>query len=67
MERVTTTIVHALVGNNHVPGYQVHVHHYTLAPNGVTLLSSRIERVPADRGVALAEACALSSQINGGR
>lgn len=65
-ERLGTTIAHALVGNNYVPGYQVHVHRYTLAPNGVTLLSSIVERVPADRGVTLDEARTLSSQINGG-
>lgn len=63
--RKVTSIVHALVGNEYVPGYQVHVHRYTLEANGVTVATSSTERQPTDRALTLSEACALSDEING--
>lgn len=63
-DRVTTTLVHATVGGNYVPGYQVHLARYRLAPDGVRVTSMAEERVPTDRGLTLDEALALSATLS---
>lgn len=66
MKRVSFSIVHALVNNRHVPDmYQVWVETITTAPNLVTVLDVREERLPADRGVTMTEARALVAQLEG--
>lgn len=56
MARIQTSIVHALVNNQYVAGYQVHVATLTMDANGVTVLAAQEERIPAGHGVTMEEA-----------
>jgi hypothetical protein len=61
--RTVPTIVHAMVGNRYVPGYQVFVSRYSLDADNAVGAGVAYERIPVDRGVSLEEACQISDRL----